>query len=201
MMELPIEAVKPSRPGRLAAAAVAALVLAWLAYTIIVNPNLHWDVIAAFLFDGRILGGLWVTIALTVLSMAIGVVLGVTAAVMQLSDSPVLRGAAGLYTWFFRGTPLLVQLIFWFNIGLVFPQIGIGIPFGGPMFLQWPANELITPFTAALLGLTINEGAYMAEIVRAGIKSVDPGQREAAESLGMTHRQILRRVVLPQRCG
>ncbi|MER7357101.1 amino acid ABC transporter permease [Nonomuraea dietziae] len=198
MMELPIEAVKPSRPGRVVAAAVAALVMVWLAYTIIVNPNLHWDVIVGFLLDGRILGGLWITIALTALSMVIGVALGVTAAVMQLSDSPVLRGAAGLYTWFFRGTPLLVQLIFWFNIGLVFPEIGIGIPFGGPMFLQWPANELITPFTAALLGLTINEGAYMAEIVRAGIRSVDPGQREAAESLGMRHRQILRRIVLPQ---
>ncbi|NRQ36701.1 amino acid ABC transporter permease [Nonomuraea sp. NN258] len=198
MKELTIEAVKPPRPGRLIAAALAALAMVWLIYTVIVNPNLHWDVIAAFLLDGRILGGLWITIALTALSMVIGVGLGVVAAVMQLSDSPVLRGASGLYTWFFRGTPLLVQLIFWFNIGLVFPEIGIGIPFGGPMFLQWPANELITPFTAALLGLTINEGAYMAEIVRAGIRSVDPGQREAAESLGMTHRRILRRVVLPQ---
>lgn len=198
MTELSIEAVKPPRPGRLVAAAVAALAMVWLAYTVIVNPNLHWDVIATFLLDGRVLGGLWITIALTALSMVIGVGLGVVAAVMQLSDSPVLRGAAGLYVWFFRGTPLLVQLIFWFNIGLVFPEIGIGVPFSGPMLLQWPANELITPFTAALLGLTINEGAYMAEIVRAGIRSVDPGQREAAESLGMTHRQILRRVVLPQ---
>ncbi|WP_049570301.1 amino acid ABC transporter permease [Nonomuraea sp. SBT364] len=198
MTELPIDAVRPGRPGRLAAAAVAGLVLVWLAYTIIVNENLHWDVIVAFLFDSRILNGLLVTIALTVLSMVIGVALGVIAAVMQLSDSPVLRGVAGLYTWFFRGTPLLVQLIFWFNIGLVFPVIGIGVPFGGPMLVEWQANALITPFVAAALGLTINEGAYMAEIVRAGIRSVDPGQREAAEALGMSHRQILRRVVLPQ---
>ncbi|MFI6297388.1 amino acid ABC transporter permease [Nonomuraea sp. NPDC050790] len=196
--ELPIEAVKPRRPGRMAAAALAGLGLVWLAYTVVVNENLHWDVIVAFLFDGRILGGLLVTIALTVLSMGLGVVLGVTAAVMQLSDSPVLRGASALYTWFFRGTPLLVQLIFWFNIGLVFPVIGIGVPFGGPMLVEWQAHQLITPFIAALLGLTINEGAYMAEIVRAGIRSVDPGQREAAESLGMSHRKILRRVVLPQ---
>jgi polar amino acid transport system permease protein len=193
--ELPIDAV---RPGRVVAGAVAALVLVWLAYTVIVNENLHWDVIAAHLFDSRILGGLLVTIALTVLSMAIGVALGVVAAVMQLSDSPVLRGAAGLYTWFFRGTPLLVQLIFWFNIGLVFPVIGVGVPFGGPMLFEWQANTVITPFVAAALGLTINEGAYMAEIVRAGIRSVDPGQREAAEALGMSHRRILRRVVLPQ---
>ncbi|WP_327091923.1 amino acid ABC transporter permease [Nonomuraea sp. NBC_01738] len=196
--ELPIDAVKPRRPGRIAAAAVAGLVLVWLAYTVVVNENLHWDVIVAFLFDPRILGGLLVTVALTVLSMAIGVTLGVVAAVMQLSDSPVLRGASGLYTWFFRGTPLLVQLIFWFNIGLVFPVLGVGVPFGGPMLVEWQAHELITPFIAAALGLTINEGAYMAEIVRAGIRSVDPGQREAAEALGMSHRRILRRVVLPQ---
>ncbi len=197
-VELPIDAVRPPRPGRLIGAAVALLFLAWLAYTVIVNENLHWDVIVSFLGDGRILGGLWVTIQLTVLSMVIGLVLGVLAAVMQLSDSPVFRGTSALYTWFFRGTPLLVQLIFWFNIGLVFPSFGIGVPFGGPKLVEWQANELITPFTAALLGLAINEGAYMAEIVRAGIRSVDPGQREAAEALGMSHRQVLRRVVLPQ---
>ncbi|GAA0919510.1 amino acid ABC transporter permease [Nonomuraea longicatena] len=197
-IDLPIDAVKPVRPGRVIAGVVAALVLLWLVYTVIVNENLHWDVVAAHLFDSRILGGLLVTIALTVLSMTIGVALGVVAAVMQLSDSSVLRGAAGLYTWFFRGTPLLVQLIFWFNIGLVFPVIGVGVPFGGPMLFEWQANTVITPFVAAALGLTINEGAYMAEIVRAGIRSVDPGQREAAEALGMPHRRILRRVVLPQ---
>ncbi|MFI7615578.1 amino acid ABC transporter permease [Nonomuraea terrae] len=196
--ELPVDAVRPPRPGRWLAAAVAGLFLVWLAYTIIVNPNLHWDVIVAFLGDGRILGGLWVTIQLTVLSMAIGLALGVLTAVMQQSGDPVLRGAAALYTWFFRGTPLLVQLIFWFNIGLVFPTIAIGVPFGGPKLVEWQANELVTPFTAALLGLAINEGAYMAEIVRAGIRSVDPGQREAAEALGMSHGQVLRRVVLPQ---
>ncbi|WP_214412071.1 amino acid ABC transporter permease [Sphaerisporangium fuscum] len=196
--ELAIKAVHPPRPGRWLMAALAALFMIWLAYTIIVNENLHWDVITTFLVDGRILGGLWVTIQLTVLSMAIGLVLGVLAAVMQLSGSPVLRGASALYTWFFRGTPLLVQLIFWFNIGLVFPTFSIGIPFDGPKLIEWQANQLITPFTAALLGLAINEGAYMAEIVRAGIRSVDPGQREAAESLGMSHRQVLRRVVLPQ---
>ncbi|MFG1755825.1 amino acid ABC transporter permease [Streptosporangium sandarakinum] len=196
--DLPIDAIRPPRPGRWIAALVAGFFLVWLTYTIIVNENLHWDVIVAYLGDGRVLGGLWVTIQLTVLSMAIGLALGVLAAVMQLSGSAVLRGASALYTWFFRGTPLLVQLIFWFNIGLVFPTFGIGVPFDGPKLFEWQANELITPFTAALLGLGINEGAYMAEIVRAGIRSVDPGQREAAESLGMSHRQVLRRVVLPQ---
>lgn len=195
---LPIAAIRPPRPGRWIAAAVALFGMVWLLYTIVVNENLHWDVIAAHLMDGRVLGGLWVTIQLTVLSMLIGLVLGILAAVTQLSGSPVLRGASALYTWFFRGTPLLVQLIFWFNIGLVFPSFGLGVPFDGPKLIEWQANELITPFTAALLGLAINEGAYMAEIVRAGIRSVDPGQREAAEALGMSHRQVLRRVVLPQ---
>ncbi|HEY3504182.1 MAG TPA: amino acid ABC transporter permease [Actinocatenispora sp.] len=196
--ELPVVAVRSVRPGRWLAAAVAALFLAWLAYTIVVSPNLHWDIVVANQFDHRILRGLWVTIALTVVSMTFGVLLGVLTAVMQLSSNVVLRAAASLYTWFFRGTPLLVQLIFWFNFALVFPQIGIGLPFGGPKLIEWQTNALITPFVAGLLGLTINEGAYMSEIVRAGINAVDPGQREAAEALGMSHAQVLRRVVLPQ---
>ncbi|HEY3685062.1 MAG TPA: amino acid ABC transporter permease [Streptosporangiaceae bacterium] len=194
----PIEAVRPPRPGRWLGAAAAAVFLVWVAYTIIVNPNLHWDIVVGNQFDHRILGGLWVTIQLTVVSMAIGIALGMLAAVMQLSDNRLLRTASALYTWFFRGTPLLVQLIFWYNFALVFPQIGIGVPFGGPKIIEWQTNALITPFVAGLLGLTINEGAYMAEIVRAGIGAVAPGQREAAQALGMTHGQVLRRVVLPQ---
>jgi len=196
--ELPVAPVRTVRPGRWLAAAVAGLFLVWLAYTIIVSPNLHWDIVVDNQLDHRILTGLGVTIALTVISMTFGVLLGVLAAVMQLSDNVVLRGAASLYTWFFRGTPLLVQLIFWFNFALVFPQVGIGVPFGGPKLVEWQTNELITPFVAGLLGLTINEGAYMSEIVRAGINAVDPGQREAAEALGMSRGQVLRRVVLPQ---
>ncbi|WP_031465133.1 amino acid ABC transporter permease [Sciscionella sediminilitoris] len=196
--ELPINAKHPPRPGRWIAAVLAGFVLVWLAYTIIVNPNLHWDIVADQQFDHRILAGLGVTIALAVISMVVGIVLGVLVAVMQLSANPVLRAAAGLYTWFFRGTPLLVQLIFWFNLALIFPTVGIGVPFGGPQLVEWQTNALITPFVAGLLGLTINEGAYMAEIVRAGISSVAHGQREAAEALGMPNRAVLRRVVLPQ---
>ncbi|MFF2353149.1 amino acid ABC transporter permease [Kitasatospora sp. NPDC058115] len=186
------------RPGRWVAVLVAAFVAVWLAYTIIVNPNLHWDIIAKYQFDGVILEGLWVTVQLTLISQVAGIVIGVLAAVMQLSDSPVLRATAGAYTWFFRGTPLLVQLIFWFNLALLIPEISIGIPFDGPKLVSWQTNSLITGFVAALLGLSINEGAYMSEIVRAGIQSVDPGQREAAAALGMSNRQILVRVVLPQ---
>lgn len=196
--ELPIRAVRAPRPGRWVAGVLAAGFLVWLASSIVVNPNLHWDIVVGNQFDRRILGGLWVTIQLTIVSMVLGVTLGALTAVMQLSDNPMLRAAAALYTWFFRGTPLLVQLIFWFNFALVFPQIGIGVPFGGPKLVEWQTNALITPFVAGMLGLTINEGAYMAEIVRAGIGAVHSGQREAAEALGMSHHQVLRRVILPQ---
>ncbi|MGW1145616.1 amino acid ABC transporter permease [Streptomyces sp. NPDC002454] len=186
------------RPGRWCAVVIALAVAGWLGYTVVVNPNLHWDVIIDYQFDAVILEGLWVTIQLTLVSMTAGIAIGVLVAVMQLSESPVLRLTASAYTWFFRGTPLLVQLIFWFNLALLFPVIGIGVPFDGPKLVEWQTNAVITGFVAALLGLSINEGAYLAEIVRAGIQSVDPGQREAGASLGLSNRQILTRVVLPQ---
>jgi polar amino acid transport system permease protein len=116
---------------------------------------------------------------------------------MRLSPNPLVAGVSWFYIWFFRGTPLLVQLLFWGFIAALYPTIDLGIPFG-PSFIHANANSLITPFVAALLGLGLNEGAYMAEIVRAGIISVDEGQTDAAQSLGMTRLQIMRQVVLPQ---
>ncbi|TYP88598.1 amino acid ABC transporter permease [Blastococcus xanthinilyticus] len=196
--DLTIRATHPPRPGRWLAALVAGLALVWVGWSIAVNPNLHWDVVVDYQFDAVVLQGLWVTIQLTVISMVLGVLIGVVAALMQISDSRILRTAALAYVWFFRGTPLLVQLIFWFNLGLIFPEFSLGIPFDGPKLASWSTNAIITGFVAALLGLTINEGAYMSEIVRAGLKSVDPGQQEAAESLGMPHRKVMLRVVLPQ---
>ncbi|MFJ1615163.1 MULTISPECIES: amino acid ABC transporter permease [unclassified Streptomyces] len=196
--DLTLQVSRRPRPGRWLAVFAAALFAVWLAYTIIVNPNLHWDIVAKYQFDSVILNGLAVTIQLTLVSMAVGIAIGVVVAVMQLSDSPVLRLTASAYTWFFRGTPLLVQLIFWFNLALLFPVISIGVPFDGPKLVSWQSNQVITGFVAALLGLSINEGAYMAEIVRAGMQSVDPGQREAGASIGMSNRQILSRIILPQ---
>lgn len=195
---LALRVTRRPRPARWMAVLATLFFAVWLAYTVIVNPHLHWDVVVDYQFDDRVLKGLWVTVQLTLISMVVGIAIGVLIAVMQLSESPVLRTVAGAYTWFFRGTPLLVQLIFWFNLALLFPVIGIGIPFDGPKLVEWQTNAVITGFVAALLGLSINEGAYMAEIVRAGIQSVDPGQREAGESIGMSNRQILTRVVLPQ---
>jgi polar amino acid transport system permease protein len=192
-----IRAVPVRRPGRWVAAAIVLVVAVALVRSVATNPRFEWSVVGNYLFDQRILEGLQVTIELTVIAMAIGIVLGVLLAVMRLSPNPLVSGASWLYIWFFRGTPVLVQLLFWYNVGALYPKLALGIPFG-PAFVHADANSLITPFRAAILGLGLNEGAYMAEIVRAGMISVDDGQGDAAQSLGMTRLQTMRRIVLPQ---
>jgi polar amino acid transport system permease protein len=119
-------------------------------------------------------------------------------AVMRLSPNPLVSGASWIYIWLFRGTPVLVQILFWYNISALYPRFSLGLPFGGPQFAHFTAASLITPFVAGMLALGLNEGAYMAEIVRAGIISVEEGQTEAAQSLGMTRLLTMRRIVLPQ---
>ena len=143
------------------------------------------------------LDGLVNTLQLTFIAMLLGVVLGVILAVMRLSTNPALYGAAGLYIWFFRGTPVFVQLLFWGFISALYPTLALGIPGAEPLF-STDTNSLITPVVAAILGLALNEAAYMAEIVRAGIVSVGKGQTEAAHALGMSNMRTLRRVILPQ---
>jgi polar amino acid transport system permease protein len=192
-----IRAVPVRRPGRWVAAAIVLIVALALVRSVVDNPRFEWGIVGEYVFDGRILHGLRVTIELTAIAMGIGIVLGVLLAVMRLSPNWLVSGASSFYIWFFRGTPVLVQLLFWYNIAALYPKIGLGVPFG-PSFIHADANSLITPFTAAILGLGLNEGAYMAEIVRAGIISVDPGQADAAQSLGMTRLQTMRRIVLPQ---
>ena len=192
-----IQAVPVRHPGQWIVAAIVAIIIVALVKSAATNGNFHWDVVGDFLFDSRILDGLVKTIELTVLGMAIGIALGVVLALMRISSNPLLRSASWVYIWFFRGTPLLVQIIFFFNIAALYPTIDLGIPFG-PSFVHLNANDLITPFLAGMLALGLKEGAYMAEIVRAGIISVDEGQTDAAKSLGMTGLQLMRRVVLPQ---
>jgi len=192
-----IRAVPVRRPGRWIAAAVVIVVAVAIVHSVATNPRFEWHVVGSYLTDQRILEGLRVTIELTAIAMAIGVALGVLLAVMRLSLNPLVSGASWLYIWFFRGTPVLVQLLFWYNIAALYPKINLGIPFG-PAFVHADANTLIKPFTAAILALGLNEGAYMAEIVRAGIISVEEGQTDAAQSLGMTRLQAMRRIVLPQ---
>jgi len=189
-----VEVVRPRPLGRgkrlIAGAMVCLLGLALLAH-IVTNPNLHWDTVGAYLFDRSVLDGVVMTLELTILSMVVGIALGILLAVMILSRFAVTSALASFYIWLFRGTPLLVQLIFWFNIALLFPTIGIG---------PWEVsvNAVVTPLVAALLGLGLNEAAYMAEIIRAGIRSVDHGQTEAALSVGLKPTQAMRRVILPQ---
>jgi polar amino acid transport system permease protein len=197
-----IEAVPVRHPGRWIAAVILVVVAASVLRSIVTNtgPNkgFQWTWVGHYLFDSRILHGVLATIWLTLLAMVIGIVLGVVLAIMRQSPNPIVSGSSWLYIWFFRGTPLLVQLLFWFNIAAVYPRISLGIPFVGVEFLHGSANSVVTTFVAALLGLGLNEGAYMAEIVRAGIISVNEGQAEAAQSLGMTRFQTMRRIVLPQ---
>jgi polar amino acid transport system permease protein len=193
-----IKAVPVRRPGRWIAAAIVLLIAASIVRSVVTAKGFEWSVVGHYLFDSRILRGMWATIYLTVLSMLIGIILGVLAAVMRLSPNPIVSGASWLYIWFFRGTPLLVQVLFWYNIASLFPVISLGVPFGGPALIHHSANSLVTPLVAGLLALGLNEGAYMAEIVRAGIISVDEGQTDAAQSLGMSRLQTMRLIVLPQ---
>ena len=179
------------------AAAIVLLIAASFIRSIVTNKNFYWHIVGQYLFDSRVLHGALVTIELTFLSMVIGILLGIVLAVMRLSPNPIVSGASWLYIWFFRGTPLLVQILFWYDIADLFPTISIGIPFG-PALIHGHANSVVTPFLAALLALALNEGAYMAEIVRAGFISVPEGQTEAAQSLGLSRLQTMRQIVLPQ---
>ncbi len=192
-----IRAVPVRRPGRWVAAVVVLLIAVVIVHSVVTNPRFEWSVVGHYVFDERIFEGLRVTLELTVIAMAIGIALGIFLAVMRLSPNPLVSGSSWLYIWFFRGTPVLVQLIFWYSIAALYPKFNLGVPFG-PAFIHADANTLIKPFTAAILGLGLNEGAYMAEIVRAGIISVDEGQTLAAQSLGLTRLQTMRRIVLPQ---
>ena len=166
-------------------------------YTLATAPNLNWNQVWTWLFRPFILGGIVVTIELTVLAMVIGIVLGVVLAVMRLSPNPVMSWVSWLYIWFFRGPPVLVQIFFWYNLNAVLPHVGLIIP-GTDLGWQTGTNSLISAFIAATLGLGLNEAAYMAEIVRAGIISVEHGQTEAAQALGMNRLLVMRRIVLPQ---
>jgi polar amino acid transport system permease protein len=192
-----IRAVPVRRPGRWVAVVLVLAAAASMVRSVATNKRFEWGTVGHYLFDGRITHGVVVTLELTVVSMVVGIALGILVAVMRLSPNPVVSYASWLYVWFFRGTPLLVQLLFWYYIGALYPTIDIGIPFG-PALIHAHANSLIPAYVAAVLGFGLNEGAYMSEIVRAGIISVDDGQNEAAQSLGMTRLQIMRRIVLPQ---
>ncbi|MDS1138778.1 amino acid ABC transporter permease [Nitratireductor indicus] len=177
--------------GRYISAFVVLAACGWLVWIFATSENMRWGEVLRYMFDGGILTGLVVTLQLTAISMIAGTILGVIAAIMRMSVNPVLRYVSNAYIWFFRGTPLLVQIILWFNIGLFIPTLHLG-------FTEIDMNSVITSFVAASLALSLNEGAYMAEIVRAGITSVHKGQTEAASALGLNPAKTMRRIILPQ---
>jgi polar amino acid transport system permease protein len=186
------------KPSSIAVAITSLIVLLVVAQNIATNPRFQWPVVGRYLFDRTVLMGLATTLWLTVVTMAIGVALGIVLALMGTSSKAPVRTFSRLYLWFFRGTPVLVQLIFWYNLAALYPSYSIGIPFTNIVFAEGSFNDLITPYTAAILGLGLNEGAYMAEIVRAGFDSVDKGQWDATRALGLRRGQTLRLVILPQ---
>ncbi len=166
-------------------------IVGFLLAMVIMSRHITWSAIPQYLFDETILEGIKLTILFTVLSMLISIVAGGVLAMMRLSPNAIVSGFASLYIWFFRGTPLLVQIIFWFNIQLFIPSIDIGS-------IHFDTNSIITAFVAALLALSLNEAAYMAEIMRGGLMAVDSGQQEAAKALGYTPTQAMLRIIFPQ---
>ena len=183
--------------GRHVAVVVVVIICLLILKSLIFNSNLQWPVVGEYIVSAPILDGLGLTLLLSVIGMPIGVIIGIVVALMRLSDNKLLQYVSSTYIWFFLATPLLVQVIFWFNIAALFPNLSLGLPFTGPL-LSVSTNAVVTPFIAATLALSLHEGAYMAEIVRAGILSVPHGQIEAAQSIGMPSSQAFRRVVLPQ---
>jgi polar amino acid transport system permease protein len=204
-----VKAIPVRHPGRWVASAGVVLVSAMFVHMLVTNPAFQWSFIRDNAFSAPVINGAKNTLVLTVLSMVLGVALGIVLAVMRLSPNPVLSGGAWVYVWFFRAVPRVVLLILFGNLGVLYSRYDIGIPFDRQIahlfglsldgrFFGVSANTILTAFVAALLGLALSEAAYMAEIVRAGISSIDEGQTEAAQALGMSRGKLMRRVVLPQ---
>ncbi|MFI5863798.1 amino acid ABC transporter permease [Streptomyces sp. NPDC051546] len=185
------------RVGRQVSAAAALLVFALVLASVFRNDAFQWGLVGRYFTTSAVLDGLLLTLWLTAVVMVLGFLFGTVLAVMRLSDNPVLRTLSWGYVWIFRSTPLLVQLLFWFNIGALYPTLGLGIPYGPQLFTVTTVN-LLGPTLTAVIGLTLHETAYAAEVVRGGILSVDPGQTEAAQALGLSRRRTLYRIVVPQ---
>ncbi|MFC9284178.1 amino acid ABC transporter permease [Streptomyces collinus] len=183
--------------GRRLTAGVALLLLALAVNSVVRNRAFQWDVVGRYLTTAAVFDGLLLTLWLTGAVMVLGFLLGIPLAVMRLSANPVLRTLSWGYVWIFRSAPLLVQLLFWFNIGALYPTLGVGIPFG-PQVVTVKTVNLLGPTLTAVIGLTLHEAAYAAEVVRGGILSVEAGQTEAAQALGIGRLRTLRRIVIPQ---
>ncbi|MEE2047260.1 amino acid ABC transporter permease [Nocardiopsis tropica] len=205
----PVTAVPVRYPERWVAAAVILVLAAMFVHMLFTNDAFNWPFMLEHMFSDPVVRGVWVTISATVLSMLIGIVLGIVLAVMRLSGNPVLMAVSWLSTWFFRGVPRLVLAVLFGNIAILYTTIAIGLPFdnywmpwlgleGDARFFEIDTRTLLSGYVAGLLALSLSEGAYMAEIIRAGLQSVDKGQTEAAQALGMGRGRIMRRITLPQ---
>lgn len=192
-----IHAIPVRYPGRWVSAVVVLVLAAMAVHALVTNEIFAWPTVWQYLFAMPVLRGVGWTLILTVSSMIIAIVLAVVLAVMRDTPNPVMRWVAWFYIWLFRGTPIYVQLVLWGLLAVIFPRLSLGIPFG-PDFWSFTTRDVITAAYAAILGLGLNEAAYLSEIVRAGLESVDRGQHEAARALGMKDGPILRRIVLPQ---
>jgi polar amino acid transport system permease protein len=205
----PVQAVPVRHPGRWVAIAAIAVLVAMFVNMLVTNEAFQWRFMFDNMFGAPVIEGVRTTLLMTVLAMLLGVAIGVAVSVMRLSPNPVISAAAWIYTWFFRAIPRIVLLVLFGNLGILYATIGFGLPFdtqllglfgieGSTQIFSIDARTFLTGFMAGLLGLTLSEGAYMAEIVRAGIESIDEGQTEAAQALGMGRMLAMRRIILPQ---
>lgn len=184
-------------PWRWVIAAATLIVVGQFLHGFVTNPGWDWGTFAQYFTAASVMSALWLTIQLTFWGTLIGFAIGIGLAVARLSDNPVLQVISWFYIWAFRSIPLIVQLLFWFNIAYLYQTLSLGIPFG-PSFFQFDVNNVISGSTAAIIGLALHQAAYSAEIVRAGIISVDQGQLEAAAALGIPKRREFFKIVLPQ---
>ncbi|MEV6923316.1 amino acid ABC transporter permease [Dactylosporangium sp. NPDC051485] len=185
------------RVGRWCAVAVVGVLLAMAGHALVTNPAWDWPTVGAYLFSQTIVSAVWLTLQLTAISLVLGFALGTVLALMRMSGTVLLSGPAWAYVWFFRSVPLILQLLFWYNLALLYKELSIGVPFG-PSFVRFGTMDLIGPTAAAVLGLSLHQAAYAGEIVRGGLLSVDRFQLEAAEALGLPRWTQLRRIVFPQ---
>jgi polar amino acid transport system permease protein len=192
-----IDAVPVRHPWRWVGAVVILLILVLVVQSMTTNPKFYWGTFRTYLFDVLVIQGVGWTLILTVTSMIIAIVLAILLAFMRQSDNPLFRYVSWVWVWFFRGTPVYTQLLFWGSVGALYPKIIVGVPFGPELF-SWDTATVINATVAAIVGLGLNESAYLAEIFRAGLKSVDNGQMEAAEALGMRRSKVMWRIILPQ---
>ncbi|WP_238545530.1 MULTISPECIES: amino acid ABC transporter permease [Streptomyces] len=192
-----LKRAKRRRPGLLVANAVILLLAAMAVSTILTNPRFEWGTVGKYFFEIRIIKGIGVSLGMTAVTMLLSLALGTVVALMRMGSSRLMATVAAAFIWVFRSIPMLVQLLFWYNLAALFPTLSLGIPWG-PRFVTFDSNSLLGPLTAAVIGLTLHETAYIAELIRSGLLAVPDGQRQAAATLGLTPGQTFFRITLPQ---